>query len=232
HLDLPLRRPVDRRGIEHLELRLHRRADLGGIRGSVRLVGRGEARQRHRAARQVVEPGGGEVGARGEADRATHHGPHAEAARAALLQGFHVAAVRAHGERARALGAHVGHLGAVSADALECGGAEPLERGRGDVSRAHSAVPPTVMPVKRTVGWPTPTGFHWPSLPQEPVVPSIARSEPTPSILSMASLPLPVSVALRTGYVSLPFSICQPSVTWNEKLPSAGFTEPPPSCLQ
>src|SRR6185503_17506303 len=116
--------------------------------------------------------------------------------------------------------------------ALERGGAQALERGGRDVPRAHSAVPPTVMPVNRTVGCPTPTGFHCPSLPHEPVVPSISRSEPTPSILSMASLPLPASVALRTGCVSLPFSICQPSVTCNEKLPSAGRTEPPPNFLQ
>src|SRR5205814_8634447 len=149
---------------------------------------------RHRAAREVVEPRGRQVGARGEAHRAADHGAHADAARAALFQRLDAAAVRAHRERARALGAGVRDLGAVRAHALERRGAQPLPLGGADVPRAHSAVPPTVMPVKRTVGWPTPTGFHWPSLPHEPVVPSIARSEPTPSILSIASLPLPVSV--------------------------------------
>ena len=47
----------------------------------------------------------------------------------------------------------------------------------------------------------------------------------TPSIFSIASKPLPVSVALRTGAVSRPCSMRHASVTWKEKFPSAGFTE-------
>src|SRR5205823_11832161 len=123
------------------------------------------------------------------------------------------AAVHAHRERARALGARVCDLRAVRSRALEHLLAQRLELVGSGVARVHTAVPPTVMPVNRTVGWPTPTGFHWPSLPHEPVVPSIARSEATPSILSIASLPLPVSVALRTGWASRPSSISQPSGT-------------------
>jgi hypothetical protein len=94
HLDLAFGRPVDGRRIEQLQLGRRRSAGLGGIRRAVRLVGRREAGQRHGAAREVVDPGGGEVGARGEAHRAADDGAHAEATGAALLERLHVAAVR------------------------------------------------------------------------------------------------------------------------------------------
>ena len=40
--------------------------------------------------------------------------------------------------------------------------------------RSRPAVPPTVRPSMRSVGRPTPTGTHWPSLPQVPM-PSVER---------------------------------------------------------
>src|SRR5439155_15128633 len=141
------------------------------------------------------------------------------------------------GEGARALDDRLGLVGPGRPRPLHGFGRDRLEGGfrrRLDARRegAHVRVPPTVMAVNRTVGCPTPTGFHCPSLPHDPVVPSIRRSLATASILSIASLPLPVSVALRTGWVSLPFSIWWASVTWNEKLESAGLTERPPRFFQ
>src|ERR1700746_164420 len=55
-----------------------------------------------------------------------------------------------------------------------------------------------------TVGIPTPTGTLCPSLPQVPMPSSSRRSLPTMLTYFNASGPLPISVALRTGRVSLP----------------------------
>ena len=62
------------------------------------------------------------------------------------------------------------------------------------------AVPPTVMPSMRSVGWPTPTGTLWPSLPQVPTPESSAMSLPIMEMRLSTSGPLPTSVAPLTGY--------------------------------
>ncbi len=64
---------------------------------------------------------------------------------------------------------------------------------------AGQAVPPTVMPSMRSVGWPTPTGTLWPSLPQTPMPESSARSLPIMLTRLSASGPLPMMVAPLTG---------------------------------
>src|SRR5208282_2922805 len=63
----------------------------------------------------------------------------------------------------------------------ECrrGGHEGEAEGpRGEPRRSHAAVPPTVSPSMRSVGWPTPTGTLCPSLPQVPTPESSAMSLP------------------------------------------------------
>jgi quercetin dioxygenase-like cupin family protein len=69
------------------------------------------------------------------------------------------------------------------------------------------AVPPTVSASMRKVGWPTPTGTPWPSLPQVPMPGSSAMSLPTMPTLVSASAPAPIKVAPFTGAPSLPSSI-------------------------
>jgi hypothetical protein len=69
------------------------------------------------------------------------------------------------------------------------------------------AVPPTVMFSMRSVGWPTPTGTLWPSLPQTPTPESRRMSLPIIVTSLSDSGPLPISVAPLTGYVILPSSI-------------------------
>ncbi len=61
------------------------------------------------------------------------------------------------------------------------------------------AVPPTVSPSRRSVGWPTPTGTLWPSLPQVPTPVSRRMSLPIMRMRFNASGPLPMSVAPLTG---------------------------------
>src|ERR1700741_253605 len=68
-------------------------------------------------------------------------------------------------------------------------------------------VPPTVSASMRSVGWPTPTGTLWPSLPQVPMPVSSARSLPIIETRVSASGPLPMSVAPLTGWVTWPFSM-------------------------
>jgi DNA polymerase-4 len=72
---------------------------------------------------------------------------------------------------------------------------------------APTPVPPTVRPSMRSVGWPTPTGTLWPSLPQVPTPGSMARSLPIIETRFNTSGPLPIRVAPFTGVVILPFSI-------------------------
>ena len=67
----------------------------------------------------------------------------------------------------------------------------------------RQAVPPTVSPSMRSVGWPTPTGTLWPSLPQMPTPVSSSMSLPIIVTRVSASGPLPISVAPLTGYVDL-----------------------------
>src|SRR5207248_9210534 len=74
-------------------------------------------------------------------------------------------------------------------------------------SRNYAAVPPTVRPSIFRVGWPTPTGTPWPSLPQVPMPGSSFRSLPIMPTLVSASEPAPISVAPLTGAPSLPSSI-------------------------
>ena len=59
----------------------------------------------------------------------------------------------------------------------------------------------------RRVGWPTPTGTLWPSLPQVPIPWSRPRSLPIIVTLVSASGPLPISVAPLTAGPTLPSSI-------------------------
>src|SRR5579885_1527688 len=89
------------------------------------------------------------------------------------------------------------------------GGRSEPEQQRGDGRRRHphAAVPPTVSPSMRTVGWPTPTGTPWPSLPQVPTPSSRARSLPIIVILVSASGPLPIRVAPLTAGPIRPSSI-------------------------
>lgn len=61
------------------------------------------------------------------------------------------------------------------------------------------AVPPTVSPSMRNVGWPTPTGTLWPSLPQVPTPVSSFMSLPIMLTRVNASGPLPTMVAPFTG---------------------------------
>ncbi len=51
----------------------------------------------------------------------------------------------------------------------------------------------------RRVGWPTPTGTDWPSLPQVPTPPSSFKSLPTMLTRCNTSGPLPINVAPLTG---------------------------------
>ena len=60
-------------------------------------------------------------------------------------------------------------------------------------------VPPTVSASMRSVGWPTPTGTLWPSLPHVPTPVSSAMSLPIIETRVNASGPLPISVAPFTG---------------------------------
>src|SRR5262249_21493735 len=83
---------------------------------------------------------------------------------------------------------------------------EHVSQQRG-VELGHTAVPPTVIPSRRIVGKPTPTGTDWPSLPQVPTPSSSARSCPTRLTRVSASGPLPISVAPFTGFVTRPSSI-------------------------
>ena len=58
----------------------------------------------------------------------------------------------------------------------------------------------------RKVGWPTPTGTLWPSLPQVPTPLSRRMSLPIMLTRFKHSGPLPTMVAPLTGYKILPFS--------------------------
>ena len=78
-------------------------------------------------------------------------------------------------------------------------GLKPLLGKRQKLSK-HQAVPPTVSPSMRMVGWPTPTGTLWPSLPQVPTPLSRRMSLPIRLTFFMHSGPLPTSVAPLTGY--------------------------------
>jgi hypothetical protein len=157
HLDAALGGPREQRRIRELEFRQRLVAGVGGCGEGVGLVGRGEARQRHGVAREFVQRGGREVGARDEALGAAHQHPQAEPARHALLEALDLATVHPHGEGAQALEAGLGVVGARPSRALHGLRAEAQERfglewpacaGR----VAHVPVPPTVIPVKRTVG--------------------------------------------------------------------------------
>jgi len=82
---------------------------------------------------------------------------------------------------------------------------------------------PTVMnggPIER-VGWASPTGTPWPSLPHVPM--ANPRSDPTRSIIERTSGPFPVIVAPRTGSPRFPPSIRYPSATSNMKSPVTVF---------
>src|SRR6185503_13137105 len=86
-------------------------------------------------------------------------------------------------------------------------GRQREERTVGNALGEVHPVPPTVSPSILSVGWPTPTGTLWPSLPQVPMPGSSARSLPIIDTRVSASGPLPISVAPLTGCVTLPFSI-------------------------
>ncbi len=68
-----------------------------------------------------------------------------------------------------------------------------------DATVNNYAVPPTVMFSMRSVGWPTPTGTLWPSLPHTPTPESSRMSLPIMVTSLSDSGPLPTSVAPLTG---------------------------------
>src|SRR6185312_16331450 len=76
-----------------------------------------------------------------------------------------------------------------------------------DQAHAACAVPPTVNPSMRKVGWPTPTGTLWPFFPQTPMPVSSFMSLPIIFTRCIASGPLPISVAPLIAGPILPFSI-------------------------
>src|SRR5258706_13512658 len=82
-----------------------------------------------------------------------------------------------------------------------------IQEGSAVERKSLQPVPPTVKPSIFNVGWPTPTGTLWPSLPQVPCPPSMRMSLPIMLTRVSASGPLPMSVAPFTGCVTLPFSI-------------------------
>src|SRR5438477_2228591 len=110
-------------------------------------------------------------------------------------------------------------------------GSDEVASVHGDGSRKLSlpyAVPPTVRPSMRIVGWPTPTGTFWPSLPHMPIPGSRHMSLPMRVTRVSASGPLPMSVAPFTGYWMRPFSIQYASEAENTNLPLVMSTSPPP----
>jgi hypothetical protein len=74
-----------------------------------------------------------------------------------------------------------------------------MQPGSVEEAPARYAVPPTVTPSMRKVGWPTPTGTLWPSLPQTPTPESSRMSLPIIETRFSTSGPLPISVAPLTG---------------------------------
>src|SRR4029079_12362458 len=78
--------------------------------------------------------------------------------------------------------------------------------GRPHVRPAHAAVPPMVRAFTRRVGWPSPTGTPWPSLPHVPGLP-MAKSFAKRSMSFSPCGPLPIRLPSRIGSVSSPFSI-------------------------
>src|SRR5205814_3062972 len=112
-----------------------------------------------------------------------------------------------------------------------------LSRGAGeglDPALAHGPgggpiVPPTVSPSMRSVGWPTPTGTPWPSLPQVPTPSSSLKSLPIIVTLVIASGPLPISVAPLTAAPTFPSSIRYASEAEKTNLPEVISTLPPPN---
>src|SRR5690606_3299664 len=95
----------------------------------------------------------------------------------------------------------------------------PFEQPSEQELRHQAPVPPTVMLSSLRVGWPTPTGTDWPSLPQVPTPLSSARSLPTMDTLLIASGPLPIRVAPLIGAVMRPSSIRYASLVENTNLP-------------
>ena len=64
---------------------------------------------------------------------------------------------------------------------------------------AHDAVPPMVMPLRRIVACPQPTGTLWPSLPHVPGI--MEKSRATASTRCSTSGPLPMRLQSRNGAV-------------------------------
>jgi hypothetical protein len=83
----------------------------------------------------------------------------------------------------------------------------------------------------RSVGWPTPTGTLWPSLPHTPTPVSSCMSLPIRLTRVSASGPLPMIVAPFTGYWILPFSTQKASLAENTNLPLVMSTWPPPKLV-
>jgi hypothetical protein len=71
--------------------------------------------------------------------------------------------------------------------------------------RPAAAEPPTVSPPIISVGWPTPTGTHWPFLPQLPMPGSSAMSLPIARIWLQRGGPVADQRAPFTGAPTLPF---------------------------
>ena len=88
-----------------------------------------------------------------------------------------------------------------------CGSSAILSSSVYDTALTYDRVPPTVRPLMRIVGKPTPTGTDWPFLPHVPTPVSRARSLPTMVMRVRTSGPLPMRLAPLTGRVSLPCSM-------------------------
>ena len=125
----------------------------------------------------------------------------ARASRAGLFQRLHFAHAHVRGKFV-ALGNGAFGIGGARVERL-------LDNGLCNFRQVSNVKPSPRRSCDRCArsGFPTPTGTLWPSLPQTPMPSSSFRSFPTMLTYFIASGPLPISVALRTGRVSLPSSI-------------------------
>src|SRR3569833_675404 len=89
---------------------------------------------------------------------------------------------------------------------------EPVSGHQAAIFQAACAVPPTVSPSSRKVGWPTFTGTLWPFLPQVPMLVSSFMSLPIIETRVNDSGPEPIRVAPLMAGPILPFSNLKASV--------------------
>src|SRR6185312_9717268 len=107
------------------------------------------------------------------------------------------------GEMQEAVGLVMGRAAIVAAGRFPVGAGHDLV----DEHHAACAVPPTVSPSRRSVGWPTPTGTDWPFLPQVPTPVSSFMSLPIMETRVSDSGPLPIRVAPLMAWPRRPSSM-------------------------